>query len=59
VVGAMTFLDFETPLKAILLLELHFYLKFGSSHPVKEDPSLVCDNNFQILKNQKNNVTKI
>jgi hypothetical protein len=34
-------------------VELHFYLKFGSSHPVKEDPSFVCDNYFQILKNQK------
>jgi hypothetical protein len=39
--------------------EFHFYLKFGSSHPVKEDPTFVCDNNFQISKNKKNNVTKI
>jgi CRISPR/Cas system-associated protein Cas7 (RAMP superfamily) len=52
-------LDFKTSLKAIPLVELHFYLKFGSSHPVKEDPSFVCDNYFQILKNKKNNVTKI
>jgi hypothetical protein len=48
-------LCFETSLKAIPLVELHFYLKFGSSQPVKEDPSFVCDNNFKILKNQKNN----
>jgi hypothetical protein len=58
------FLDFETSLKAILLVELHFYLKFGSSHPVKEDPNFVCDNNFKILKKKKkkkkkNNVIKI
>jgi len=41
-------------------VELHFYLKFGSSHPVKEDPSsFVCHNSFKILKNHKTTLKTI